>query len=246
MTETAPPPPGTPSRRRRCATTSCCAPACPARGARSSGPCSLVAVDGRAWCRCSVQLPFALVVRSCAGSPWSRASSRLLDLGDPTPAGLAYLNLTLASAIPVPGCWSARCTACGRAGWPRWRPGSAGAGSRPAWGSRVLALLAHARGLVAAARGRAGHRDVRAPQRLHAAPLRDFLLVVLLLTPLQAAGEEYAFRGYLTQAFGGALPAPRCRRSSAPALLFALAHGAAERAGLLRPVRLRRSSPGCW
>ena len=29
------------------------------------------------------------------------------------------------------------------------------------------------------------------------------LLVVLLLTPLQAAGEEYAFRGYLTQAFGG-------------------------------------------
>ena len=26
---------------------------------------------------------------------------------------------------------------------------------------------------------------------------RDFLLVVLFLTPLQAAGEEYAFRGYL-------------------------------------------------
>ena len=28
---------------------------------------------------------------------------------------------------------------------------------------------------------------------------RDFLLVVLLLTPLQAAGEEYAFRGYLSR-----------------------------------------------
>ena len=45
------------------------------------------------------------------------------------------------------------------------------------------------------------------------------MLVVLLLTPLQAAGEEYAFRGYLTQAFGGLFRQPRsaavgrcCRR----------------------------------
>ena len=32
---------------------------------------------------------------------------------------------------------------------------------------------------------------------------RDLALVVLLLTPLQAAGEEYGFRGYLTQALVG-------------------------------------------
>jgi len=53
---------------------------------------------------------------------------------------------------------------------------------------------------------------------------RDFLLVVLFLTPLQAAGEEYAFRGYLTQAFGGIFrhPVPAV---VAPAILFALAHG---------------------
>ena len=38
---------------------------------------------------------------------------------------------------------------------------------------------------------------------------RDFLLVVVLLTPLQAAGEEYVFRGYLTQAFGGLVASPR-------------------------------------
>jgi membrane protease YdiL (CAAX protease family) len=53
---------------------------------------------------------------------------------------------------------------------------------------------------------------------------RDFLLVILLLTPLQAAGEEYVFRGYLTQAFGGVFG----RTAVAvlvPALLFALAHG---------------------
>ncbi|MCW2845084.1 MAG: Abortive infection protein, partial [Nocardioides sp.] len=54
---------------------------------------------------------------------------------------------------------------------------------------------------------------------------RDFALVLVLLTPLQAAGEEYAFRGYLTQAFGGLFrhPAPAV---VGPALLFALAHGA--------------------
>lgn len=59
---------------------------------------------------------------------------------------------------------------------------------------------------------------------------RDFLLVVLLLTPLQAAGEEFVFRGYLAQACGGLT----ARWSSAvsgtvavavPAVLFALAHG---------------------
>ena len=53
---------------------------------------------------------------------------------------------------------------------------------------------------------------------------RNFLLVVLLLTPLQAAGEEYAFRGYLTQAFGG-LFGRAWAAVLLPALLFALAHG---------------------
>ncbi|GAA4678339.1 CPBP family intramembrane glutamic endopeptidase [Nocardioides nanhaiensis] len=58
---------------------------------------------------------------------------------------------------------------------------------------------------------------------------RDFLLVVVLLTPLQAAGEEYVFRGYLTQAFGSLIPSPRVSAAVAvlaPSLLFALAHGA--------------------
>ena len=54
---------------------------------------------------------------------------------------------------------------------------------------------------------------------------RDFLLVIVLLTPLQAAGEKYVFRGYLTQAFGG-LARSRWVAVLAPALLFALAHGA--------------------
>lgn len=60
---------------------------------------------------------------------------------------------------------------------------------------------------------------------------RDFVLVVLLLTPLQAAGEEYVFRGYLAQSFGGLAGRFGSRASAVvsvtlPALLFALAHGA--------------------
>jgi len=55
------------------------------------------------------------------------------------------------------------------------------------------------------------------------------VLVVLLLTPLQAAGEEYAFRGYLLQAFGGLVRDPRIAVPVSilgSSLLFALAHGA--------------------
>jgi membrane protease YdiL (CAAX protease family) len=49
------------------------------------------------------------------------------------------------------------------------------------------------------------------------------LLTVALLTPLQAAGEEFVFRGYLTQAFGAVFPTAVA--VLAPAFLFALAHG---------------------
>ena len=76
--------------------------------------------------------------------------------------------------------------------------------------------------------------------------MRDFLLVIVLLTPLQAAGEEYAFRGYLTQAFGGLFrQAGSAAAVVVPALLFALAHGAQSPPGLHRPVRVRRWSPAC-
>ncbi|WP_183094739.1 CPBP family intramembrane glutamic endopeptidase [Nocardioides stalactiti] len=54
-----------------------------------------------------------------------------------------------------------------------------------------------------------------------------FALIIVLLIPLQAAGEEFAFRGYLTQAVGG-LAGGRVGTVLAvvlPALLFALAHG---------------------
>jgi membrane protease YdiL (CAAX protease family) len=49
-------------------------------------------------------------------------------------------------------------------------------------------------------------------------------LVVLLTTPLQAAGEEYLFRGYLMQAFGS-FSGSRWVAILGTATLFALAHG---------------------
>ena len=59
---------------------------------------------------------------------------------------------------------------------------------------------------------------------------RDFLLIVVFLTPLQAAGEEYFFRGYLAQAFGGFFShfnetAAKILAVVIPSILFALAHG---------------------
>ena len=56
-----------------------------------------------------------------------------------------------------------------------------------------------------------------------------YAFIVVLFVPLQAAGEEYFFRGYLTQAMGGFFRDERVALVVAvfvPALLFALAHGA--------------------
>jgi membrane protease YdiL (CAAX protease family) len=50
-------------------------------------------------------------------------------------------------------------------------------------------------------------------------------IVILLTTPLQAIGEEYAFRGYLMQAFGS-LTRSRIVALLLTSVLFAFAHGA--------------------
>ena len=185
-----------------------------------------------------MMVPF-LVYYAATGAEVGASVTRLVDLTDPTPAGLAYLNLSLAGLIPLT--WLIVRYLHGLR--PRWlssiRP-------RLRWGYLFVCF-----GLVVrradrddrwwprCCRRRRRRRDGRRAQRLHA-ELRDFLLVVLLLTPLQAAAEEYAFRGYLLQAFGGLRPQPLAFAVGLSSLLFALAHGRAGRADLLRPVRLRR------
>ncbi|WP_436699247.1 CPBP family intramembrane glutamic endopeptidase [Nocardioides sp. BYT-33-1] len=151
--------------------------------------------------------------------------------GDPvTPAFLAYVNLGWALAIPGvlvvalllhrqrPG------LVASVVGRMRWR-----------WFAACLGIALVALALTVAVSGLlpdqgAGTIDTGGGANPWTSTVRDFLLVILLLTPLQAAGEEYVFRGYLAQAFGGLTARLGSRVSAAvavgvPALLFALAHG---------------------
>ncbi len=157
------------------------------------------------------------------GTAWERASGQ----GEVTPGFLAAVNLGWAVMIPV---------AVGLV-WALH-------GLRPGWASSVVRRLrwrwlltclglALATLVVTLAVGSVvpappGGASVEGGLNDFTSTTRDFLLVVLLLTPLQAAGEEYAFRGYLTQAFGGLVGNARVALVVAvvmPALLFALLHG---------------------
>jgi membrane protease YdiL (CAAX protease family) len=154
----------------------------------------------------------------------------LSDTSHVTPSLLAYLNLALAAAIPIamfltwlfhrlPPGWI--CSVAGRLRW-RWL--------LVTFGLAFVALLATV--LVGNFVPAAGDpADSSGGLNSWSATTRDFVIVILLLTPLQAAGEEFAFRGYLTQAFGGLFSSfgPWAARAAAvlfPAVLFALAHGA--------------------
>lgn len=143
-----------------------------------------------------------------------------------TPAGLTALNLVWAVAIPVT--WLALLAGHGLA--PGWLASVVG---RIRWrwlavclGLSVVALAATI--VVSMFFPQQPGAEVSGELNDWSARTRDFVLVIVLLTPLQAAGEEFAFRGYLTQAFGGVV---RGRLAApvavvVPALLFALAHGA--------------------
>lgn len=157
-----------------------------------------------------------------AGEPVADSLLRLLDVGDPTPAGLAYINLTLATAIPV--VWFLTRWLHGlHVGWVssvfrrlRWKYLLA------CTGASVVALLATL--LVGSLLPLDTPETAAAGFNEFTATTRDFLLVIVLLTPLQAAAEEYLFRGYLLQAVGGVVNA-RAFAVVGSALLFALAHG---------------------
>ncbi len=173
-------------------------------------------------------LPFVVLVPfvvwyAVTGQDVGSQVGGLVDLSNPSPASLAYLNITLAGLIPVT--WVIVRLLHGLR--PRWLSSVA---PRLRWKYLVVCLGLSGVALVAtlvvsalvpqdASASLSGELNEMTPT------LRDFILVVLLLTPLQAAAEEYAFRGYLLQAFGGLArhPAFAVLLSS---LLFALAHGA--------------------
>lgn len=170
-----------------------------------------------------------------AGEPVKAGFERIQDFDDPTPLGLAYLNLTLASVIPLvfavvkllhdinPG-WLT--SVAPRMRW-RW--------FLTCLGLACVALLATV--VVGTFLPTTGGAEPSTQVNDFTSTTRDFLLVVLFLTPFQAAGEEYIFRGYLTQAFGSIFPASfdlrwvsRTIAVVVPAVLFALAHGLGQEA----------------
>lgn len=175
-----------------------------------------------------VLVPF-LIGFLVTGEPVGSSRDRMVDLDHPTPLGLAFLNLTLAAAIPftflvVWGLHGLR---------PGWLTSVA---ARMRWRYFAVCLLLAVVALFATVvvslllpHQPAG--EMSGELNDFTTTTRNFLLVVLLLTPLQAAGEEYLFRGYLTQAFGslfGPAAAVWLSRTVAvvvPALLFAVAHG---------------------
>ena len=150
--------------------------------------------------------------------------TRLLDgVG---PGVLLLTNLTLAAAIPVTGvavlvCHQERigwlCSVLGRI---RWR-------LLAGWTALAVALMVVSAAVGVALPASAGG-GLPALDPPPAGQLAALAAVFLLTTPLQAAGEEFLFRGYLAQAIGSWLP-PRVAALlvTAPitALLFAFAHG---------------------
>lgn len=169
-----------------------------------------------------VQLPFAVGL-AVAGRDVVDGLEEMLDFDDPTPLGLAYLNVALGCLIPAT--WAISRVLHGLR--PRWL---ASVRPRIRWGWLLVCL-----GLSVVALFATVFVSVLVPASDDSTALgdglndftsttRDFLLIVLLLTPLQAAGEEYVFRGYLTQAFGG-LFGRAWAAVLLPAFLFAVAHG---------------------
>ncbi len=168
----------------------------------------------------------AFVTLLATGSSSQEASAVLDVTEEATPAGLALLNVIIAAAIPLTFLvtwWLHRLK-------PRWVSSVA---PRLRWGYLLVCLGLSVVALVASL-GVALLLPVQAGDMPEGTvndfttQTRDFLLVILLLTPLQAAGEEYLFRGYLTQAFGSLVWARRASETLAvlgPALIFALFHG---------------------
>ncbi len=168
----------------------------------------------------------AFLALIAAGDSAAEAGAVLDVTAETTPAGLALLNIVIALAIPATWAvtwWLHRLK-------PRWL---SSVGPRIRWRFLLVCLGLSAVALVAAL-----VVGLLLPSMPVDSPVgevneftsrtRDFILVILLLTPLQAAGEEYLFRGYLTQAFGSLMWSRRASQVLAvlvPALIFALFHG---------------------
>jgi membrane protease YdiL (CAAX protease family) len=163
----------------------------------------------------------AVLVAGFEPGPFAQDARANLDMGAARPALVLGLNLGIASFIPVT--WLLVRYLHGLR--PRWL-GSVVPRLRRRFLVACLGLAVVALAAQLAVAQVIPHVGDGAGGSLHPVTGRVAVtaVIVLLTTPLQAAGEEYLFRGYLLQAFG-ALFANRWVGIGASALLFALAHG---------------------
>jgi len=163
----------------------------------------------------------AIVQVGVEGSSLSGVDDNLASLEHPGPLMFGALLVSLAVFVPATmlATWSLHGLAPGFL---------ASIGPRLRWpflfacmGLAVVALVATI--LVSVVLPTGTSEELTAGANPFDGRMKALLLVALVLTPLQAAGEEYLFRGYLTQAFGGVFPT--WVAVVGPAFLFALAHG---------------------
>jgi len=182
-----------------------------------------------------VSIPFA-VWYALHGDDVADSITALTDAANPTPTSLAYIDLVLASLIPaaillswvlhrVKPKWLLSVT--GRIRW-RWMLACAGAA--------VVALVAT---VIVGAAVPQQCDDTTGGQAHLTHTAVAYLVVILLLTPLQATGEEFMFRGYLTQCIGALN-----RQVWVPVLLTALLFGGFHGVGQPAPVFLSRFAFG--
>jgi membrane protease YdiL (CAAX protease family) len=169
-----------------------------------------------------VLLPVLAIGVGLEGGPFWQSFQDAATMTAVGPSSLLYLNLTLGSSILVT--WFVMRVIHRMR--PRWL---SSVQPRLRWrflfaclGLSVLALGAQ---LVLGQFLPDTGTDVTATPNDFTATTAAMALVVLLTTPLQAAGEEYVFRGYLMQAFGSWF-GNKWVALVATATLFALAHGA--------------------
>lgn len=182
-------------------------------------------------------LPLAVAIAVDHRGSFGEAFSNALSLDHVTWQGMLYLNLSLASLTLVVWAvvrWLHRLR-------PRWvtsvRPGIRWPFFWACFGLSLVALFAQ---LVVGTLLPSDPAGVGGPANHLTSRLVALGVVILLTTPLQAIGEEYAFRGYAMQAFGSfaswlgerlglkARPARLVAEATAillSATLFALAHG---------------------
>ncbi len=150
------------------------------------------------------------------------ALTRALDLTELSPSGLLWLNLSLGGLI----LWTWALVRFLHNLRPRWLSSVM---PKMRWrffwacmGIAVVALVAQVvAGMLIPTAGDPSLEGGANPVTGQTVAL---LVVVVLTTPLQAAGEEYAFRGYLLQAVG-ALTKRAWIALTLTSLLFAMAHG---------------------